>query len=187
MKSKKAAMEMTVGTIVTIVLLMTALVLGLILTYNIFKSAKGAIDLTDQQLMDQIGKAFGSDTSKLAIYPQTATLDIKQEAQEAMGLGIRNLLEGVSGTQKFSYGVVVADKSTCGNEDVLSWIYLGKTESNIPISVGSTYTTKISFKIPSSSPLCTVRYRVDVTTDKGQTGKSFPYDSIQFDITSKAK
>jgi len=36
MKSKRAAMEMSVGTIVTIVLLMTVLILGLVLVRSIF-------------------------------------------------------------------------------------------------------------------------------------------------------
>ena len=36
---KRAAMEMSVGTIVTIVLLMTVLIMGLVLTRTIFKSS----------------------------------------------------------------------------------------------------------------------------------------------------
>jgi hypothetical protein len=186
MRNKRAAMEMTVGTIVTIVLLMSALVLGLILTNTIFKSAKGAIDLTDQELTSKISNAFGSDDAPLAVYPQSGELTIKQENKEAIGIGIRNLLTGVSGTQKFTYSVVVGE-STCGSDDVLKWIYLGKTGSDIPINVGSYYTTKIYLEIPSGAPICSVKYRIDVKTDKGQAGKSYNYANIDFVIHSKAK
>ena len=71
-------MEMSVGTIVTIVLLMSALVLGLVLTRTIFNTSRSAVDLTEQQLTNEIGKAFGSDEDKLAVYPKSGRLTIKQ-------------------------------------------------------------------------------------------------------------
>lgn len=183
-KNKRAAMEMTVGTIVTIVLLMSALVLGLILTKTVFNTSKGAMDLTDQQLTNEIGKAFGSEEDKVAIYPKSGSLTIKQEQEEAVGLGIRNLLTGVSGAQKFSYNVVVAE-SKCGNENVLNWISIGSKEEGISISVGDYYSTKIYFKIPTGAPLCTVKYRVEVKSERD--GRSYAYDSMPFVITSKAR
>ena len=76
--SKRAAMVMSVGTMVTIVLLMTVLILGLVFVRQIFSSAKGAIDLTDQQLRNEIAKTF-SEESKISIYPGTRFLEIKQE------------------------------------------------------------------------------------------------------------
>ena len=184
MKSKRAAMEMSVGTIVTIVLLMSALVLGLILTKTIFNTSKSAMDLTEQQLTNEIGKAFGSDEAKLAIYPKSGRLTIKQEQEEAIGLGIRNLLTGTSGAQKFSYEVKVA-QSTCGNENVLSWIKIGSKEEDISISVGDYYDTKIYFEIPTGAPLCTVKYRIEVRANRNN--QWYAYDNIPFVITSKAK
>ncbi|MBU2104419.1 MAG: hypothetical protein KKF67_01435 [Nanoarchaeota archaeon] len=186
-KNKIAAMEMSIGTIVTIVLLMTTLVLGLILINSIFKNTKGAIDLTAEQLTNQIGKAFGSGEDKVVIYPESGKLTIKQEDEEAVGIGIRNLLTGVSGSQKFFYNITIAESNGCGNENLLNWIQIGKSESNIPISVGDYYVTKTYFKIPLGAPLCTVKYRVEVKTADIKTGKLAIYDSITFVITSKAK
>jgi hypothetical protein len=186
-KNKRAAMEMTVGTIVTIVLLMSALVLGLILTYRIFFVAHGAIGLTEQELNKQLSKAFGQDEdTKLSLYPSSADLTVKQEKEDAIGLGIRNLLTGVSGTQKFSYNVTVASTDGCGNTNVLDWIGLGKSESNININVGDYYSTKIYIEIPSGAPLCDVNYRVEVKTG-GPTGMLNTYDNIVFKVTSKSK
>ena len=49
-KNKHAAMEMSVGTIVTIVLLMAVLVLGLVLVRTIFKNSTESIDSIDEQV-----------------------------------------------------------------------------------------------------------------------------------------
>ena len=66
MKNKSGAMEMSVGTIVTIVLLVSVLVLGVVLITQILASAKGAVDLTDQQLKGELEKLF-SEEKRLAI------------------------------------------------------------------------------------------------------------------------
>ena len=107
-KDKKAAMEMSIGTIVTIVLLVSVLVLGLVLIRSIFTSAKGVVDLTDQELRKKIGEIFTED-KKLAVYPTSRRLEIPQGDIDGFGIGIQNLLEGSSATKTFSYEVVVSD------------------------------------------------------------------------------
>jgi hypothetical protein len=61
MKNKTGAMEMTVGTIVTIVLLMSALVLGLILTKTIFTKTTENVDNIDAQVKGEINDLFGEE------------------------------------------------------------------------------------------------------------------------------
>lgn len=182
-RNKKAAMEMSVGTIVTVVLLMGVLVLGIFLIQNIFKSAKGAIDLTDEQLKNEINKLFGED-KELVIYPGSRRVEIKQEETDGVGIGIKNLLPGVSGIQKFSYEVVVSDASDCAEseEEVAEWFTVGRAESDIPIAVGKSSTQKVLFRIPSGTSLCTARFRVKVYKEDGDI-----YETITFDITVKAK
>lgn len=183
--SRRAAMEMTMGTMVTIVLLVTVLILGLVFVRTIFTSAKGAIDLTDQQLKKEINKLFGEE-SKIAIYPGNRLVEIKQEDVDGVGLGIKNLLSGVGGTSTFSYNVVVSDpdlERKCGiSEDrVIDWIVTGRSEVDIPIPSGSLSYQKVLFQIPSGSPLCIIRFRVNVEVE----GAS--YDTDFFDISIKAK
>jgi len=55
-KNKKGAMEMSVGTIVTIVLLMSVLVLGVFLVQKIFQSSTNVVDQVDQQVQNQINQ-----------------------------------------------------------------------------------------------------------------------------------
>ncbi len=184
-KNKKAAMEMSVGTMVTIVLLMSVLILGIVLIKSIFSSAKGAIDLTDEQLKEELDKIF-SEEQKLAIYPRTRYVGIKQGDLEGVGFGIKNLIEGSAATKKFHYKVEVSDpnlQKKCGVRvlEVESWITTGKEEGNIPIPPGDFSSQKVLFNIPLGSPLCTIRFRVNVDVDGTAYATNF------FDVNIKAK
>ena len=180
--TKKGAMEMSVGTIVTVVLLMSVLILGLVLVKNIFSSAKGAIDLTNDQLEEEINKMFSGD-DEVRIYPKNRLIEIKQGELEEVGIGIKNLLEGVAGEKRFSYEVIVADASNCAEseEEVESWIIVGKSEEDIPIPVGALSIQRVRLEIPVGSSLCTARFRVNVYVE-GEV-----YATDYFDINIKAK
>jgi hypothetical protein len=167
MKSKKAAMEMSVGTIVTIVLLMSVLVLGLFLIKNIFSSAKGAVDLTDQQLRSEIEKLFSEET-KVVIYPTSRVLELKHDEPDAIGVGIRNLGSSASASNVFSYTVIPTDND-CGltDEQVSRWIRLGKSESDIKIPIGELETVRVTFEVPTGTPLCLADFKVEVENENG--------------------
>jgi len=185
MKQKKAAMEMSVGTIVVIVLAVTMLILGLVLIKSIFSSGQNIVQMTDEQLKEEINKLFSEDY-KLAIYPSTRRIDIKQDELNGVGVIIKNLLPGSAGDKKFSYVVKVSDldiKEKCGisEEEAESWITTGREEENIPITSGDSSAQKVLFNIPAGSPLCTIRYRVNVEAD----GDSYATDF--FDVTVNAK
>ncbi len=181
MKTKKAAMEMSVGTIVTIVLLMSVLILGIFLVQKIFSSAKGAVDLTDEQLESEINQLFGDD-DEVVIYPSSTYVEIKQENTDGVGVGIKNLVTGVSGDLTFQYEVVVRDAGSCNvdEETILDWIVVGQSESDIPIASGDSAIQKILFQIPTGAPLCVVGFRVNVDVDKGQGYET--YDTATFEI-----
>jgi hypothetical protein len=183
---KKGAMEMSVGTIVTIVLLMSVLVLGIFLVQRIFKSASGAVDLTDDQLKNEINKLFGDD-KELVIYPSSGLVEIKQEETDGVGIGIKNLVMGVSGDLNFKYEVVIGSENKCGvdNDAILDWIAVGKSESGIPLASGGSASQKILFQIPTGAPLCVINFRVNVNVDKGN-GYEY-YDTKAFNIEIKAK
>ena len=101
-------------------------------------------------------------------------------------MGIRNLLTGISGEQTFHYEVEVSDatlEEKCGvrSSEVESWISTGKEEDNIPIPVGETSVQKVLFNIPIGSPLCTIRFRINVDSE----GTAYATDF--FDVEIKAK
>jgi hypothetical protein len=112
LKNKRAAMEMSVGTVVTIVLLMTVLILGLVLVRTIFSGASGAIDGINQAVENEINKLFAEDSSrKVVVYPSSRKITIRKGTDNlGFGISIRN----VETEQKtFSYDIV-ATETNCG-------------------------------------------------------------------------
>ena len=166
---------MSVGTIVTIVLLMTTLILGLVLVRNIFGTATKVIDLSDAQLTEEVNKLFGEDKG-VVVYPATRRIEIKQEEINGFGIGIQNLIG--TGNDTFSYEVIVSDldvQQKCGinGDEISRWIVTGRAENNIPIVSGSKSTQRVLLDIPAGSPLCTFRLRVNVNSNKGTYGTEF--------------
>lgn len=177
-------MEMSVGTIVTIVLLVSVLILGLVLIQNIFKSGKRVVDLTDAQLSEEINKLFGSE-DRVSMYPGSRHIELSQGEVDGFGFGIQNLLTG-GGTREFSYDVLVASPSdlarNCNTDEetVYNWISTGKSEEAIRVASGDKTTRKVLMTIPPGSPLCTFRLKVNVDVD----GEGYASDFM--DITIKA-
>ncbi|MEM0465272.1 MAG: hypothetical protein QXW97_01060 [Candidatus Pacearchaeota archaeon] len=183
---KKGAIELSIGTIVIIVLAMSMLILGLVVIKQIFGGALDITRMTDEQVKNQIIKMFGEE-DKLVIYPDSKHIDVKigKSPGGGFGIGIRNLIEGESNT-KFSYEVYVSDdnlRRKCGatNAQADDWIVTGKSESNIPIAPGDIVTTKVLFNVPLGTQLCTLRYRIVVKAN----GNDYATDFI--DVTLKPK
>ena len=87
---KKAAVEMSVGTIVTIVLLMTTLILGLVLVRTIFSGAIENINSIDQSVKNEINKLFAEDNArKVVVYPPSRLIIIKKEVYQIIKYGYK--------------------------------------------------------------------------------------------------
>jgi hypothetical protein len=174
MRSKRAAMEMSVGTIVTIVLLMTVLILGLVMVRSIFQSSTSSISAIDQSVKNEINKLFSEDSSKKVIlYPATREISVKKGESGGFGFSIRNTGES---DETFSYVVGVStDEVKCAgisSSDAEKLILLGKSGSNINIPSGDSLENPIlvKFDIPESASLCNIRYNLDI---KKSDGKSY--------------
>jgi len=113
-KHKKAAMEMSVGTIVTIVLLMSVLVLGIFFVQKIFRTGTNAIDTIDSEVQNQISQLFSEEGKKVAIYPTSRQITLKKnDDPKGFAFSVRN--NDVESAD-FSYRVYAVDASKCGNK-----------------------------------------------------------------------
>ena len=185
LKTKKAAMEMSVGTIVTIVLLMSVLVLGLVLVQNIFSSAKNAIDLTDDELQSEINSMFAQkDNQRVVIYPGSREISLSQGELGEYSISIRNTdYEDAT----FSYEVKSADVSRNCNineRTALNYITSGREIEDIKIGSGRLMDMpqRIRMSIPEDAPLCDdIAYQVDILKDEETYVSTF---SIHLQITS---
>jgi hypothetical protein len=69
MRGKEGAIELSIGTIVIIVLAMSMLILGMVLVRNIFSGANNAIDMTQDELEGEISKLFVEDKRTVVYLP----------------------------------------------------------------------------------------------------------------------
>mgnify|MGYP001594471483 CR=1 FL=1 len=181
---KRGALELSISTIVVIVLAMTMLILGLVLVRSIFAGAKYNIDTINDKVRDEIGKLFTED-KKTVIYLANQKADIKQGESWGIAFGIQNLETGFTGDKKFHYVVEVSDpdiKKKCGINEATanSWISTGR-EDTLAIASGDKYVGLVRFQIPVGSPLCIIRYHLAVEFDDAVYATDF------FDVEVKAK
>jgi len=186
-EDKKAAIEMSVGTIVTIVLSMTLLIGLLFFIGKIVSSGSGAIDSIDAQLQSQINKLIseGQGTKKIVVFPSSQEISLKKgDSPKGFGISISNR---DSSPSTFSYNVVVKQGGVPTNcaittQQAESYIILGKSEDGISLGSGDVLDPAriVKFDIPETAGLCTIRYTVEVSKN-GQPG----YASSTMDVTIK--
>ncbi len=179
---KKAAMEMSVGTIVTIVLLMTVLILGLVLVRTIFSSAKYNVENIDEKIRGEIGKLFADD-KPIVVHLPNQKAEIKQGEEWGVAWGVKNLEEGTTESSLLTYEVIASYTQACGitEETATAYINPGQKETTgIPLRPGQSHYEISRVNIPSIAPLCTLRYRINTQLD------GVDYYSSFFDVKIEA-
>ena len=181
--SKIGAMEMSVGTIVTIVLLVSVLILGIILVQKIFKGSSDAIDSINAELNSQIQQLFSDKSQKLVVYPPSRDISLKKsdETPKGFGFSVQNTRDVESAN--FTYIVESSDVSQCGStftKDKANNFIIGK-EGNFEIGPGGIleYARLVRFNIPESAPPCTMIYNLKVYKEQ------IPYSSADILVTIK--
>jgi hypothetical protein len=180
MKSKKAAIEMSVGMVITIILGVTLLVGGIIFVQKVVIVATNAIDVVDNQVQSQLQKLFaGDDQIRVAFYPTSRDVSIKKgDTPRGFAFQIRN---NDVNDATFSYTTTATGVSKCGSfsEQEANNMLLGGSGS-IDIGRGDISTARlVKFVVPDTAPKCTMEYDLKIT--KG----SNTYDDINFFLTIK--
>jgi len=181
MKSKKGAMEMSVGTIVTIVLLMAVLILGIFLVQKIFKSGGNAIDEIDNEVQSQITQLFAKEGNKIAVYPTSRQITLKKgDDPKGFAFSVKNLDVEEA---EFSYGIFADDISKCGStfsEEKANNLLIGSLGS-FSLGPGNSLDLPrlIKFQVPETTPPCTIIYNLEVDKD------SVSYTNAQIFVTIK--
>ncbi|MFH1501271.1 MAG: hypothetical protein ABIE22_05000 [archaeon] len=184
-KKRRGALELSIGTIVIIVLAMTMLILGLVLVRTIFTGATYNVEQMNNKVKDEINKLFVED-KKIVVYLSNQKTEIKQGESWGVAWALKNLQTGTPEAAMLSYDIVISDdniRQNCGisEQTAQSWIVLGGSESNIPVQPGETIYSVVRLNIPESAPLCLTRYRINSKLN-GQD-----YASEYFDIDIRAK
>jgi len=165
---KKGAIEMSIGTIVIIVLAMSMLILGMVLVRNIFTGSSQNVLQMNDKVKDQINKLFVED-KRTVVYLPNQIAKIEQNEDWGIAFGIKNLARGTAEAGRFHYDVTVSDpdvRTKCGIDErsIESWIKTGRSD-DMTIAPGEAYVGIVRFMVPEASPLCTVRFHIDVTME----------------------
>jgi hypothetical protein len=175
-------MEMSVGTMVTIVLLMIVLVLGIFFIQKIFSSGTNAIETIDSQVQSELQKLFASEGAKLAFYPTSRDVIIKKGDDVPRGFAFQVRNNDVE-QAVFSYTTTATDASKCGstfNEDDANDMLLGGSGNLPPLSGGDISEGQVvKFVVPESAPPCTIAYQLEISKD------SDAYSGLNFFLTIK--
>lgn len=164
--NSKGAMEMSVGTIVTIVLLMSVLVLGLFFVQRIFTSGSNAIDSIDSQVQSEINQLFSDGANKVAVFPTSRDISLKRGDSVPKGFAFSVYNDNNEPSSSFSYTINADDVTDCGStmtKQIADSYVLGGTGTfNLgPASILEN-ARLVRFSVPESAPGCTIFYNLEV-------------------------
>lgn len=184
--SKGGAVELSISTIVIVVLAVSMLILGLVLVRTIFKTATNVATMSDDALKNQMAKLYGED-SRLVVYPDTKEVSVSiKDGSGKFGFAMLNNEQGSSKNMKFSYTITAVEstvKKNCNGatvQEMMDKITTPTSDKDITIASGDKSEQIVRFKVATGDPLCLVRYRIDVTVN-GE-----PYSSEQMDVSFTA-
>ena len=179
-KNRKGALELSIGTLVIIVIGMAMLILGLVLVRNIFGIGTGVVDLVDQAAKDELNKLFNDPNTRSVVYLSGGVAEIKPGNSYNLEFGIKNVLSGSEGVgAKFAYTVFASEvEEGCGitETDADGIITIGKSGSGLTIPPGADPSPQtVRLKAGEGFPLCSMKFNIDVTFND-----NLPYHTNSF-------
>ena len=173
MRQKKAAMELSIGTIVIIVLAMSMLIFGLVLVRNIFAGGTDAVESINRGVINEINNMFADPNTRVAIFPVTRRIDLEQGSRgKGVALSVRNV---ENNDKNFQYRIAVDEtfdsQTRCANflrEDINEWLDMSSGSFTLARGQSLENPELISLTLPELAPLCNIPFRVTVESD-GQT------------------
>ncbi|MEK6812734.1 MAG: hypothetical protein AABX86_01310 [Nanoarchaeota archaeon] len=154
---KRGALDLSMNTIVVIVIGITILTLGLRWVYGIFGDIEQTRGQISSAMDEQIRELFGESDEPLNLI--TASKTIEQGESFDLGIGIKNTLP-----QRHPFVYIITVDQTPSNVQaaaVKSWFISGEGKT-IVLDSGELHTDIISIDIPSrNAPLGT--YRMGIT------------------------
>ncbi len=156
--NKKGALELSMNTIVIVVIAVTILTLGLKLVYNQFSGISEQQQQIQEATEEEIREMFGQSDDPLALLSTSITLG--QGESEDLVVAVRNIGSG-SGT--FSYDITVDAQPDAETSNPLDWLIWSTGARDL--SSGNTWTDQISIDISNDATLGTYRYTIVLNCD----------------------
>jgi len=192
--NKKAAFELSVSTMIVIVLAVVFLILALTLLRRIFGGATESIDKIDAQVMKEIEKMFTDENKKIIVYlGEEKTANIRAGTQGfSFWLAAKTLYGNAVGNWSgIQYKLELDKNSECykklGASQIEKWFITQKLSTTTEIYndiseyEGDTAYAKIQLTIPEATTLCSQDVKVSFI-DNTQEEKKLPIGGLTFTI-----
>jgi len=196
-RGKRAAIEMSMSTIIIIVLAVSFLILGLILLRNIFGNATQSMDTIDDKLKNQLSSLFADEEQQIFIKPDDGQLSIRAGTTNfgfVIGARTRNGVD-VAKRSDLQYRLIIdaTSPNNCVKKlteaKVKAWFVGSKIatgEADLTYNSITDYKAdqgfvRVQVDLPSGTPLCTQRVFYDFI-DKTDPTASLPIGGGSFNI-----
>ena len=178
MENKNAAMDMGVGTLVTIVLLMAVLGLGLVLISKVFTGSTDSVDLINDKVMGEINNLF-SDSNANVVVKLGADRKAKiKRGSDDFGIAIgAQLPEGGSVTSRDAMKYTLrlgSEKGDCVSNNAVNEAGFKAMMRQAPGTAydfdeyeSSNLYARIAFDVPKTAIRCSQKILVDVKMKDG--------------------
>ena len=188
-KNKKAAIELSIGTIVIIVLAMSMLILGLVLVKNIFSGATDSVDELNDKVQSEIIKLFTEEVADVIVkLGSDNTARIKSGTGSFdVAIGARTLDGSRTDRDRLKYKLTLDQKGDCiqklnlrATEDLFLTVL--NTQNSFDKFSGSQAFALIELNIPKGTTVCSQKVFIDVTdtqTNSNVGGSFFKIDIIK--------
>lgn len=160
LRNKKAGFEMSITTLVVIVIAVILLILGLVFVRQIFGTGTKSISIIDQQVKNKLQTMFGEEGGLVITYSRT--VDIRAGTQGfTFPFGARTPTgEAITNRNDMKYRL---EKGTGSCTGVETW-FLQNMGTWIPVDdyEGDTGFSDIIISIPKGTTLCSQKINIDV-------------------------
>ena len=171
LRNKKAGLELSMSTIIVIVLSVVFLILGLALLRTIYGSATSSISTIDEKLKTQLLSLFADETKNTFIKPDDGQIKVRSDTQNfGFIIGARTKFgNDIKAWSEMQYRLILDKTSKCyvllGETAIKRWMSGSKMASsdadkesynNINGGYdGDRGFARIQLDIPKGTPMCT--------------------------------
>ncbi|MFW6226027.1 MAG: hypothetical protein ACOC3V_03640 [bacterium] len=167
-KNKKAQMQMSVGTLVTIVLLMSVLIFGLIFVRSIMCSGIALTDDITKEVEGQIKDLFGSNKYGVKCVGETSVQEIGADG-DSKKVGCIIVTDE---SKDYTFKIVEIEKLSgkASEDEIKSWFLTSEgTSKQAEVSSGDTAFSFITIKAPQDVDATTLEVKIEISEEGAGT------------------
>jgi len=175
---KKAAIELSISTIVVIVLAMTMLILGIVLVQKVLGGGIESVDILNDKVQSEITGLFSDEGADVIVkLGADQTAKIKPDGSNfGIAIGARTLDGSATNRERLKYTLKLEDAT---GKNCMSILGKPKTDEILitPIDKllsfdtfqGANAFARVEVNVPKGTAICTQKVFIDVTDTKDNT------------------